>query len=167
MNNSLIFTEHCVHPQKPEMEFSLPPPLTDQAQNHLTSPAPSPGLSPQGFSSLHHWQTVDGNAKKGKQKQTNKNFHQLSSLPSIHSLNIISFLNMYKLKYTAHFLSLISQPETLGKKKMKASKLKGKKRKEKSRKTLYGLRETSRKKGKMSMCLSKLVPTPNLGLEYI
>lgn len=49
---------------------------------------------------------------------------------------------------------------------MKASKLKGKKRKEKSRKTLYGLRETSRKKGKMSMCLSKLVPTPNLGLEY-
>lgn len=108
MNNSLIFTEHCVHPQKPEMEFSLPPPLTDQAQNHLTSPAPSPGLSPQGFSSLHHWQTVDGNAKKGKQKQTNKNFHQLSSLPSIHSLNIISFLNMYKLKYTAHFLSLIS-----------------------------------------------------------
>lgn len=106
MNNSLIFTEPCVNPQKPEMELSLPPPLTDQAQNHLTSPAPSPGLSPQGFSSLHHWQRVDGNAKKKeKEKQTNKkHFRHLSSFPSTQSLDDIIFPNMHKLKYKAHFL---------------------------------------------------------------
>ena len=67
---SLIFTEPYVNPQRPEMESSLPPPLTDQAQNHLTSPAPSPVLSPQGSSFLHRWRRVDGNAReKKKEKQ--------------------------------------------------------------------------------------------------
>lgn len=107
MNNSLIFSDPGVNPQKPEMELSLPPPLTAQVQNHLTSPAPSPGLNPQGFSSPHHWQRVDGNAKREKQTQTNtnkQNFHHLSSFPSIQSFNTILFPNTYKLKYKVHFL---------------------------------------------------------------
>ena len=107
INNLLIFTKPCVNPQKPEMELSLPPPLKDQAQNHLIFPALSPGLSPQGSSSPHHWQSVDGNAKrKGKQtqKQTQKPFHYLSSFPSIQCPDIIIFPNMCKLKSEAHSL---------------------------------------------------------------
>lgn len=68
---SLIFTEPYVNPQRPEMESSLPPPLTDQAQNRLTSPAPSPVLSPQGFSFPHHWRRVDGNAREKKKEKEN------------------------------------------------------------------------------------------------
>ena len=37
---SLFFTEPYVNPHRPEMESSLPPPLTDQAQSHLTSRQP-------------------------------------------------------------------------------------------------------------------------------
>lgn len=68
MNHSLLFAKTCVTPQKPKMNLSLPPPLTDQAQNHPTSLALSPGLSPRGFSFPHHWQRVDGNAKEKKMK---------------------------------------------------------------------------------------------------
>jgi hypothetical protein len=68
INHSIILSEPWVNPQRPKMELSLPLPLTDQAQNHLTFPAPSPGLSLQGFSFLHHWQRVDGNAKEKKTK---------------------------------------------------------------------------------------------------
>lgn len=92
MNNSLIFTEPGVNPQKPEMELSLPPPLTDQAQNHLTSPAPSPGLSPQGFSSLRHWQRVDENAKKKeKEKQTKNIFIIFLHFPPFSPSTTLSF----------------------------------------------------------------------------
>lgn len=103
INHSVNFTEPYISPQRPGMELSLPPPLTDQAQNHLTSPAPSLGLSPQGFSFPHHWQTVDGNAKE-KEKQKQNVFIIISSFLFIQSLNIIIFPNMDKLKSKAHFL---------------------------------------------------------------